>query len=972
MSRLQNISARHWLSSVSGAAIATAVLSSAGAASAQDARPAAQAPNEVQEVVVTGFRSSLQRAIDIKRNRDIEVDTILAEDIGKFPDLNLSESIQRIPGVSITRDAGEGREISVRGLGPVFTRVRINGMEALTTTGSSDAAGGTNRGRSFDFNVFASDLFSAIEVRKTADGATEEGSLGATVDLRTARPFDYKGATMVVSAQEGYNDLAKKSNPRGAILLSNTWHDGMFGALVSLAYTKRQLQDNGTSTVRWATGNAFAPGFDACNARPSPNQALPDLTHCGAAATLPAIANPDPTVQAYNAAFHPRFPRYDQYFDDEQRVGGTVSLQFRPSPNTLLSFDALYADFKGTREEEYLEAPSFSVGGACTTATVANQTCGIAQTHVVSATIDSHNTMVAGTFNNVDLRVEHRFDQLDTAFTQYTFSGEQKINDKFKINGVIGHSKSDHDNPIQTTLTFDQLNVQGYSFDYTKGRAPLLNYGSANLTDPNAWKLTQIRERPQNAVNTYDMAEIDGIYDWSDNLKFRGGLEYKSYGFTTRELRRSNGTTANQETVIPAAIAAIPIASYSQVIQFNGSGLNMPAGTPTSWVVPNLDQANALMHLYDRTVFPLGPEPAVGNNRAVGEKDRGGYGQIDFSAPLGSMTLRGNLGIRYVQTAQTSSGVSFLGGAAVTTVVEHDYNDTLPSLNLVLEPVDNFQIRFAAAKVMSRPDLGNLTPGATVNVSGANRTVSAGNPLLDPIRAKSYDLSFEWYPAKGTLLSLALFHKDIGSFIQSLQSSGTFASNPFGLPTSVATAACGSTPGCDATTTIWTFTAPVNSPGGPVDGWEANYQQPLTFLPGFLSHTGLLLNYTSVNSSIKYLNAAGAVVATNQLTGLSRHSYNATIYYEDDRWSTRVSAAYRSKYLTRVPGQEAGTDVDGTNSTLNIDFSLQYTWNEHLKFTAEGVNLTDQFQDQFNDSTDRVSFYHHTGREFIIGVRYTH
>ena len=134
----------------------------------------------------------------------------------------------------------------------------------------------------------------------------------------------------------------------------------------------------------------------------------------------------------------------------------------------------------------------------------------------------------------------------------------------------------------------------------------------------------------------------------------------------------------------------------------------------------------------------------------------------------------------------------------------------------------------------------------------------------------------------------------------------------------------------------------------------------------------MLLNYTSVKSSIDYIGGTGLVVATNDLTGLSRHSYNATAYYEDDRISARVSAAYRSGYLTRVPGQETGTDVDGTNSTFNLDASFQYTWNQHLKFTLEGINLTDEFQDQYNDSSNRVSFYHHTGREFLVGFRYSY
>src|SRR6478736_3997749 len=170
--------------------------------------PAADAPAEPAgtEIIVTGFRGSLEKALNLKKESAVAVDMILAEDIGKFPDLNLSESLQRIPGVTLARDAGEGRQISVRGLGAQFTRVRIDGMEALATAGSADASGGTNRGRSFDFNVFASDLFNSISVRKTADASTEEGSLGATVDLRTARPFDYPGFTLTASAQADYND----------------------------------------------------------------------------------------------------------------------------------------------------------------------------------------------------------------------------------------------------------------------------------------------------------------------------------------------------------------------------------------------------------------------------------------------------------------------------------------------------------------------------------------------------------------------------------------------------------------------------------------------------------------------------------------------------------------------------------------------------------------------------------------------
>jgi iron complex outermembrane receptor protein len=949
-------SGRRLMTTTSLAALACAMLwaGAAGAQTTAAAAPAAAgAAKEVEEVVVTGFRGSLAQALEIKKTASVSADTILAEDIGKFPDLNLSESIQRIPGVALARDAGEGRNISVRGLGPQFTRVRINGMEALTTTGSSDANGGVNRGRSFDFNVFASDLFNSITVTKTQQAATEEGSLGATVDLQTARPFAYGGFKFVLSGQEGYNDLAEKSNPRGAFLISNTTADGRFGALLSVAYSKRDLKDIGASTVRWATGNAFAPGFRS---------------------VLPTAGV---TLAQANAAFHPRFPRYDDYTDHQERLGATGSIQWRPTDKTLVNLDVLYADFKGTREERYLEAPSFSVGGACTTATTASGTCGIAQTDVVSATIDpATNTLTKGTFNNVDLRVEDRFDQLETQFSQFTLSGEHEFNDQWKVDFVGGHAKSDFKNPIQTTLTFDQLNVQGYSYDYTQGRSPLLSYGSANLTAPTSWILTQVRERPQTALNTFDSFQANLHYSPFEALKFSGGFDYKKYEFTTTEMRRSIGTSANQEAVIPAAVAAIPLASYSTVTTLNTKGLDAPAGTAVNWLVPNLSTANSLLSLYDQSAFGgafhLGPEPALGNNNSVNEKDTGGFVQADWSTEFAGMPFRGNIGVRYVKTQQSATGFTFLSGAALPISTSREYSDTLPSLNMVVEPKQDFLVRFAASKIIGRPNLGSLVPGASVSVSGATRTVTAGNPNLDPFRGKAYDLSFEWYFSKGSLLSLALFRKDIDSFVQTKQQISVFHNNAFGIPDSVATAACGTLAGCDTTTTNWTFSVPVNTPGGPVKGYEINYPQAFTFLPGLLSHTGVLLNYTGVTSSIDYVNGAGAVVATNDLTGLSRSSYNATLYYEDDRISTRISAAHRAKYLTRVPGAEAGTDVDGTNATFNLDASFQYTWNQHLKFTVEGINLTDEFQDQYNDSSNRVSFYHHTGREFLVGFRYTY
>src|SRR6201996_8750965 len=231
----------------------------AGSASAQttdnNASSANGASGNVESITVSGFKASLERALDAKRDAANSEDSILAEDIAKFPDVNLSESIQRLPGVALARDQGEGREIAVRGLSPLFTRVRVNGMEAITTTGSEDVNGGTNRGRAFDFNVFASDLFSGITVHKTSQADVEEGSLGATVDLKTAHPFDHQGFTMAASAQGGYNDLAGSFNPRTAALVSDTFLGGKLGVLASAAYSIHNTTEIGSSSVRFQNDN---------------------------------------------------------------------------------------------------------------------------------------------------------------------------------------------------------------------------------------------------------------------------------------------------------------------------------------------------------------------------------------------------------------------------------------------------------------------------------------------------------------------------------------------------------------------------------------------------------------------------------------------------------------------------------------------------------------------------------------------
>lgn len=932
------------------------------AASGAWAQATSPAQESLEEVVVTGFRQSLSVALDEKRAAVGSIDAIVAEDIADFPDLNLAESIQRVPGVSIARDGGEGRQISVRGLGPQFTRVRINGMEAMSANGGTDAAGGTNRDRSFDFNTFASELFNQVTIRKSSAAEIEEGSLGATVDLRSARPFDYDGFTVVTSVQGSYNDINEDVDPRGALLISNTFGDGKFGALLSAAYTKRKLLDEGSSTVRWQN-SLNSDGVQI------PGLPVPGSFNNGARFGAPAAGYTGPESDLLDAAFRPRIPRYDIYEHEQERIGLTGSLQFQPTDATLISLDAMFARFDAERSEIFLEAPVFSTNGGS----------GMNAVTPVSAVIEN-NTIVAGTFDNVDIRSEARFDELRTDFTHLTLDGSHEISDTVRLHALVGYSEADHDNPVQTTLLFDATDVDGYSWDYRgNDRLPIISYGNADVTDPATWRLSQIRLRPQSSLNTFTTGSFEVAWDLSDSVTFKAGPQYKKFEFETTSKQRSNGTTSNQEGTIPAGVAATPIADFSRIVSLSGN-LDAPNGTPRSWRIPDLDRAAALFGLYDQANFPTGIETALSNNYSIEEEDLGGFVQADFRTELFGRPLRGNVGVRYVETDQTSSGFTFTSGAPLATTVNRTYSDTLPSLNLVLEATDSFLIRAAAAKVMVRPNgggqtsgLGILAPGASVSISGANKTVNAGNPELNPYRARSYDLGFEWYFAPESLLSLALFYKDISSFVQTIRSSDSFSNNSLGLPDSVALAACGTAIPDPATCLAgWQFNLPTNTDGGNLKGYEISYQQPFSFLPGFASHFGLILNYTGVESEIEYVKLVGqdTTFIKDRLTGLSESAFNATLYWESEVFGARVSAAYRDEYLTTVPGRN-NNDVEGTEETLNLDFSATWTVMPNLDLTLEALNLTDEFQDQWVDEGgDRLSYYHHQGRQFLIGARY--
>lgn len=919
--------------------------------------PQAEEAAEVGEIVVTGFRASLQNALNIKRREAGVVDAISAEDIADFPDTNLAESIQRIPGVSIDRDAGEGRSITVRGLSSEFTRTRINGIEAQASVGATDSSGGVNRGRAFDFNVFASELFNNITVRKTASAEVEEGSLGATVDLRTSRPFDKVGFQGALSGQYGYNDLSEDWSPRFAALVSNTWADDQLGALFSIAYSERDSLEEGFSSVRWGPAG--------------PNPGAPSSNDGGFQNTS--------VLPNANLVYHPRIPRYGSLEHTQERLGATLSLQARPGNGpTLFTMDMLYSKLDSTRTENFLQAWSLSRG--------ADQG-GKPQVDIIDFEVDPDTgEMVYARLDDMDIRSESRFDVLETEFKQMTFAVEHEFSERLRFNGLVGRAESNFSNPVQVSAIIDRQNVDGYSYDFRENRdLPAINWGF-DVTDPTQWSVVgptgaQPRSELRSSSNFIDLVYTTGEaileFEVNDSLTLKAGVSRKEYESSSRAFARlANGA--------PALPAGVSMADVTNLLEGFGNNLDLPAGSATSWVRPDLA---ALQDAWDyqcncntgvaggdfRLIGLDGNTSTYGNWREVTEKDTGAFVQADWDVEVMGLPFRGNIGVRQVKTEVEALGYSNVGGVATPVTGVNEYEDTLPSLNLAIEPMDDLIVRFGAAKVMARPPVTQLAPVFTLSaVNAASNTASLGNVELEPYRAKTYDLSVEYYFAPEALLSFAYFYKDISTFVQTTQETLTYADltalNPIAFPASASRPA-GST---------YVFSTPTNTEGGPLKGFEISYQQTFSFLPGPFSNLGALLNYTHVESEIDYCTTPScAVIVTEDLVNLSPEAWNATLYYDDGKLNARISAAYRDAYYQNVPGSNGATGLipfQGKSETTTIDASASYNLTDNLSLSIEGLNLTDEENRQnhgdLGGARDSTYVYHHTGRQLYVGARY--
>ena len=965
----------------SAIAIATTMLVAAPAIAQSAADQPAADQSEAADIVVTGFRASLNSALGMKRAAAAAVDSIVAEDIGKFPDSNLAESMQRVPGVALARgDGGEGRNISVRGLGAGFTRVRINGMEGTAQTGGSDIYGAGNNGRSFDFNVFPTEIFSALSVRKTPSADIEEGSLGATVDLTAPKPFDQKDDFVLSMTARGiYNELSKKVDPRASLLISKQFGDSGFGILGSVAYQKRNIREVGYSAVDLLSANTnggfcsplgFAPQNPATNVAKGADAANcstgnPRTGSVAAYNTIQSLRRADLPNTPGSGAFLPRIPRYLNSEQDQERIGGSLTLQFQPDDQTDISVDFLYSRFEVTRRDNYIAAISFARSAANN---------GQPMTSVRDITFDANGSLVQGVFDGVDVRSEGLVDNFVSTFKQTNVNFKRVLNDSLEVSGLVGFNRSIWDGKKRLQTFMDAIDTDNFSIDFRDGgTTPVLGFG-VDVSNPASFTyapgladgtvLGGFSYQGKPSKNTTDNLTAEANLKWtlSPAFSIRTGGQYRRSDFLSTFLRPFNA-----DTVVRALPAGTTLASITRNI--SGVDKLWGNGAPASWAAIDPDKWASTFG-FDSVRY-CGVECGGGRSR-VREEVTSGYvmANFDLEDAIG-FGVRGDAGVRYVKTEMTSSGYVAVALASSPTGLTgqfasatNNYDDWLPSANIVVEPVQNLLIRFSGAKVLARPELGLLTP--TSGVNPVTRVGNVNNPFLDPIRATTFDVGVEWYFRPGSLLSAAFFYKDIKSFVQNVNSQVPFSE--LGLPNALLENSN------TLPSELFTVSQPFNTPGGPLKGFELNAQIPFTFFDGFISNFGLLANFTQVTSKIEYILASvggvPTVTTTADLVGLSKRTASGTLYYEDEKFSIRTTGNFRDKFIRGIPASP-GSDLVGNAKTFYMDASASLNVTDRLKIIVEAQNLTDEQNRLYTDSNRQDTLFEtRIGRTFTFGVTY--
>ncbi|CAN7658139.1 TonB-dependent receptor [Pseudoduganella sp. LjRoot289] len=924
------------------------------AAAQQAAQQAAQTPaaDAVSTVVVTGFRSSLEKALNLKMQAIGVRDSIVAEDIGKFPEANVAESLQRVPGVILNRDesSAEGQRISIRGLPTEYSVTTLNGAPVNTT--STSTIGSAARG--FNYDVFASELFGRVDFFKSPLAELTEGGLGGVVDLQTPRPFDNPKRTVRYAISEAYNTMSKHADPTGFALYSNTWNE--FGFLVGASHGASVNNRSGFE----ATGgyNSSARGSQS----PVKGNFAVALDYDDPRANLGGYTR----AQVDNALL-PRIYRFYGSANERTRDGLVSALQYK-SGGLNLSLDTLYSKLKNTRDEMYF-------GMLVRNSRTSNPAAPAGQSGhngfvPMGVKIDPESNLLTGTFGNTSYSSGTTYSQDETKFGYVALNGRWVARDGLVLSGQLS-SNSSKAMSYQDTLSGQIFGITS-TFDYGSDHVYPSLSSPTSYTDPNNFQGfdigTGLTRETDKAKQGRLIADWDYSLpgDWSGHLK--AGISYVD---TSKGINKRNGTSLAKAKLNQLGTAGTRSGMTSQLPIGN---LDMGAGWPSAWGTFTRDYAYST---FDPMAF--NPESAFtpAQSFTAGEKVSTGFVQSDFSGKVMEHDLRFNAGVRYSRTETQIDNFKQQGASLAYAPNQESgsYSNLLPAFSAAFDVTENLMWRASWGKTISRASL-SIIAAQTVIPNPFDNTATAGNPGLRPQQSKNLDTSLEWYFQKGSLLSAALFKKDLTDATVANTSNTTFGA--LGLPDTALGAIFQNAQGKVDPNLPMTLRSFSNAGQQTLKGYELAYQQAFTFLPEPFKGLGAMASYTHINpfNSAKWITNAGKEVEVNSVP---KYAYSTTAYYENGPLAVRLSYNYKGRSLHGDNPRNLGDDLIRWRAARGyLDGNISYRINDQLELRLDAMNLSNTLSyDYFEDASGqfgsgkktRMDYAKYDGRTIKIGIR---
>jgi len=871
---------------------------------------------DVEVIAVTGIRSSLRSSMLDKKASNVVSDGIKAEDLGKFPDLNVAESLQRITGVAIDRSGGEGQAVTIRGFGPQFNTVLVNGRQIAT-----DSAG-----REFNFDVLAADQITGADIYKSNSATLQEGGIGGTVNVTTARPFDFGGLHVIGSVKGMYESLSEEVSPSASFLVSNTFNDDKLGVLFAITNQQRKLQNNQILTAGWRGGQT--------------------------------ISNPQDGV-LYDNAYIPR--NWDQVVDeqDRERTNASLVLQYAPSDDITITVDGLISKFEV--DSSVRDLASWFEPDRVGSATIDPET-GTLLTFTQEVGLGNASGNPATDF------VSHTRNSRDVTNKAFGINVDWQVNESLKAKFDVSRSTAENDRAGN-----DRFNVVGiinsYSFDGT-GSVPTVQHDgfeNGSLPDASLARL-HYNEIGNQFTDEDEITEIKADFEYVPD---KGPVDRINFGAYRQEREKSSFQIFGSQCQFcgygtEAPLDEIDFEAYSASNYF-------PGLIDTFY---SYDGDKMLDYLADQG-FPV--EPTLQNNRyTINEDITSLYMDFTIGFDLADMPVTVNMGARYSETdievaavqsfisdvIPTSDATLFQNVFGPATDIQEgtSYSNLLPSFNVKLELQDNMILRFAAYDSITRPTMSQLSPATTFNEPRRqNLTASGGNPALKPFQSENWDISYEWYYNDANLFSFAVFSKEVDDFIVTLTGDETYDMTDRTGPDFACTTCTDQTDAeLNGSSEVYTVSRPQNGESATVTGYEIGVTH--MFENGF----GFIANATVVDSDIS---VDGDTSQTFALEGLG-DSQNLVLFYEQDNWQARVAFNNREGFLRLVDNGFNGEPVN-VETYGQWDISASYDINENFTIFAEGINITEEELVQTGRFANQIYSVEDNGSRYAFGIRGT-